>query len=79
MADRFVFKSGQLGPILNGGAMRSDLAARAERIAAAARAQGGDVTVTPHQRKDRAGVHVSRSAAAEAQDRALGSAIDAGR
>lgn len=76
MADRFKFNRGKLGPILNGGAMRADLLARAQRMAAKA---GPDTEVEPHQRKDRAGVYVSRPAAAEAKDRALGSAIDSGR
>ena len=62
--------------------IRAMIAARAERIAAAARGKTGDEIVTAHAGKSRARSYVRRldsGAAGEANDRALGSAIDSGR
>lgn len=62
--------------------VRAMIAAKAEKVAEAARGHTDDEIVTAHAGKSRARSYVRRlgsGAAGEAKDRALGGSIDAGR
>ena len=79
---KFQFNRGSMKSVLTSSEVRAMIAARAERIAAAARARTDDEIVTADAGKSRARSYVRRldsGAQGEARDRALGSSIDAAR
>lgn len=71
-----------LGEILRSRPVRAEVARRAENVAAAARRKTDDKIITAHAGRSRARSYVRRlgsGARGEANDRALGSSIDAAR
>jgi hypothetical protein len=75
-------RAGVRDAALTSDGVRAELRARAERIAAAARSASGDDVDVNEGGKSRARFYVTRlgaGAQGEAHDRALGTAIDAGR
>lgn len=81
--DRIVINDSNAQQILKSGEVRADLLARAQAIAAAAAGNGGQYRVDPMLWKSRNAVHVTtadtEARRAEATDRALTRALDAGR
>ncbi len=81
--DRLEINDGNAQQILKSGEVRADLLARAQAIAAAAAGGGGQYRVDPMLWKSRNAVHVTtadtEARRAEATDRALTRALDAGR